>query len=110
MSHFITAQGRYYDKLFLYFSNVFWAFVLLIKTCHPNTIIKLCFKFVFCSILVSCGTVPEVKNGSFSIATNGSTSTAEFNCETGYSITGDTTIQCDSNGLWESTFPECGEL
>jgi hypothetical protein len=42
--------------------------------------------------------------------TDGVTSTVEFTCDSGYSIKGDTSVQCGSDGVWLSTFPECGKL
>ncbi|XP_060562326.1 CUB and sushi domain-containing protein 3-like, partial [Ruditapes philippinarum] len=56
---------------------------------------------------VSCGSVPPVADGSVSMETDGVTSTVEFTCDSGYSIKGDTSVQCGSDGVWLSTFPEC---
>jgi hypothetical protein len=42
--------------------------------------------------------------------TDGVTSTVEFTCDSGYSIKGNTSVQCGSDGVWLSTFPECGKL
>ena len=60
--------------------------------------------------LVTCGSVPPVSDGSVAMETDGVTSTVEFTCDSGYSIKGETSIQCDSNGVWLSAFPECGML
>ncbi|XP_053399292.1 CUB and sushi domain-containing protein 3-like [Mercenaria mercenaria] len=56
---------------------------------------------------VSCGAFPQIPDGSVSMVTDGVQSTAEFTCNTGYSIKGETTVQCDSNGMWITSFPEC---
>lgn len=61
-------------------------------------------------ISAQCDVVPTVSSGSFTLISNGSTTSAQYSCSVGTTISGDVTIACDVNGVWSvsSGTTSCG--
>ncbi|KAL4230224.1 Sushi [Mactra antiquata] len=56
---------------------------------------------------VSCGDTPFITNGVVTMVTDGITTSITITCNTGYSIHGQSVIQCGTNGTWTEQLPEC---
>ncbi len=57
---------------------------------------------------ISCGTVVAPDNGlQIGNATYTFASIVEFNCTSGYYLTGPSVLQCMANGTWDHTVPDC---
>ncbi|KAL4230059.1 Complement receptor type [Mactra antiquata] len=58
---------------------------------------------------VTCSSLQEVtvSSGSVTIVTNGTVTTANYSCPTGYRVKGSQTIQCLSDGTWSDLPSEC---
>ncbi len=63
--------------------------------------------FLYC-IAVDCGSLDAPSNGA--VDTSSGTTfmmTATYTCDTGYTLTGDTTRTCGSDGVWMPQAPIC---
>jgi sugar lactone lactonase YvrE len=56
---------------------------------------------------VDCGPPGAPSNGSVSAPTTTYPSTATFSCSSGFSLSGLTSIACQSNGTWSGAVPTC---
>ena len=57
---------------------------------------------------VDCGVLTDPSNGA--VDTSSGTTfmmTATYTCNTGYTLTGDTTRTCGADGQWSSSAPTC---
>ncbi len=61
---------------------------------------------LYTSAAVPCGDPPTIPNGSrtFTVTTFGGTAT--YTCNTGYQLSGSSTVTCQASGSW-STVPTC---
>jgi hypothetical protein len=57
--------------------------------------------------LPSCPALTNPDNGAVSASTATSGSTAAYSCDPGYSLSGRTTLTCQSDGTWDGTPPSC---
>jgi len=57
--------------------------------------------------LPNCPALANPDHGSVSAATTISGSTAVYFCDPGYSLSGSTTLTCQSDGTWDGTPPSC---
>ncbi|XP_052791551.1 LOW QUALITY PROTEIN: uncharacterized protein LOC128225682 [Mya arenaria] len=55
----------------------------------------------------ACDSLPSLTGGSLSMVTDGTSTSAMYTCNTGYSLSGTTTLQCRSDGSWDIQPPEC---
>ena len=62
-------------------------------------------------IVVDCGSLAAPANGSFTL-TSGTTfgQTATYNCNTGYSLVGDSSRMCQATGNWSGSEPTCQSM
>ncbi|XP_045204681.2 sushi, von Willebrand factor type A, EGF and pentraxin domain-containing protein 1-like isoform X2 [Mercenaria mercenaria] len=54
-----------------------------------------------------CQTLSNPANGTFSLTTNGTQTTASYACAVGTSLDGESQIVCNADGSWQSTQPTC---
>ncbi len=59
-------------------------------------------------IAVDCGSLTDPENGQVNTS-SGTTigSTASYSCNNGYTLNGDNTRTCESNGVWSNSQPSC---
>ena len=57
-----------------------------------------------------CPTLTNPGSGSVTVTTDSQTSTATFSCVSGYYVSGQLTITCQTNGNWDSEPPACSKL
>ncbi|XP_060586065.1 P-selectin-like [Ruditapes philippinarum] len=58
-------------------------------------------------VCVGCPSLIEPGNGSVSLSTNGTLTVANYSCIVGYTMNGDTTSDCQTDGSWSSLAPTC---
>ena len=58
----------------------------------------------------ACDTIQNVAGGTVSLSTDGVMTLASFTCETGYTMSGDSSISCRSDGTWNVSQPLCSKL
>lgn len=58
----------------------------------------------------TCQTLPTITGGDIVISTDGEQTQAVFTCDLGSSIFGQSTLNCRTDGSWDFTQPECGNL
>ncbi len=58
-------------------------------------------------IAVDCGSLSDPGNGTVNAPTTTFMNTVTYNCNTGYTLTGDMTRICQANGTWSGTDPTC---
>ena len=63
-------------------------------------------KFVY--LLGDCGTPSDIANGYVTIRTTEEALMADYSCNGGYVLTGNTSITCNSDGRWPATTNKCG--
>ena len=56
-------------------------------------------------IAVICDILTNPSSGKVDITSDGSLSTATYNCVTGYSLVGVSTRMCQTDGNWDNTIP-----
>ena len=71
---------------------------------------KIIATLFFLSFSVKCSDLEAVSNGSQVFSSTGSQTTVTVTCDIGYSLEGQNTLTCDSNGSWTSTIPSCGNI
>lgn len=63
-----------------------------------------------CSVLffeALCEALSHPTNGSLITSTNGTTTSVEYSCDVGFTMSGDRTSKCSSDGTWTMTSPTC---
>ena len=58
-------------------------------------------------IVVDCGSLTAPDNGQVSVTTTTYTSTADYTCDTGYSLVGVNQRNCTAAGTWTDGVPTC---
>ena len=59
------------------------------------------------SIVVDCGTLAAPQNGKVTFTTTTFMSTANYSCNSGYTLSWNETRTCEANGTWSDTAPTC---
>ena len=59
---------------------------------------------------VSCPILGAPSNGNLTQTTDGVTTSIQFSCDTGFSLSGEATLACLDTGSWNGTSPTCGEF
>ena len=59
---------------------------------------------------MKCDDIPKLRNGSIEEFNFGNTSQAIFKCNSGFTLVGDQTLTCATDGSWNASFPFCGNL
>ena len=67
-------------------------------------IIKTLFSF---SAVVDCGTLAAPQNGKVTLTTATFMSTANYSCNSGYTLSGNETRTCEATGTWSGITPTC---
>ena len=67
-------------------------------------IIKTLFSF---SAVVDCGTLAAPQNGKVNLTATTFMSTANYSCNSGYTLSGNEIRTCEANGTWSDTAPTC---
>ncbi len=57
--------------------------------------------------VVTCPALTDPTNGMVSVPNNNFESNATYTCDTGYTLNGDTTRTCGSDGVWSGSDPTC---
>lgn len=60
-------------------------------------------------VLVKCDEVSSLPSGNKDEFTDGTFSYIEFSCDNNYHLVGNSIIQCQTDGSWNGSLPECGE-
>ncbi|XP_052281309.1 CUB and sushi domain-containing protein 3-like [Dreissena polymorpha] len=55
----------------------------------------------------ACSVLSNVSGGSYTLSSNGTTTTATYTCSTGYTISGVTSLICQTSAVWSSSTPTC---
>ena len=69
--------------------------------------------FTFCLVLVAvirCPYIPEIENGNVSVSGRTEGSVAQFVCDAGFDMLGESRLVCENNngeGKWTSSVPVC---
>ncbi|MBK7153831.1 MAG: hypothetical protein IPH72_18950 [Sandaracinaceae bacterium] len=58
--------------------------------------------------IVTCPALSNPSNGMVDDGTNVYDTTAAYTCNSGYEVTGGTTVRCSASGTWTGTPPTCG--
>ncbi|KAH3837217.1 hypothetical protein DPMN_110598 [Dreissena polymorpha] len=61
-------------------------------------------------LLLDCGPLPTLSYGTASSTDTTYRSTATITCHTGYSLHGNATLTCNSNGIWGNVEGACEPL
>ena len=64
----------------------------------------------FCSFAEECQALQAPASGYLSLLSNGTVTRAEISCLNGYHVHGNSTLTCDSNGVWDMETPTCGNI
>ena len=64
----------------------------------------------FDSFLEECQALQAPTSGHLSLLSNGTVTRAEISCLNGYHVHGNSTLTCDSNGVWDMETPTCGNM
>ena len=67
------------------------------------------FFFLFLST-VKCDDIPRLRNGSIEEFNFGNSPQAIFKCDIGFTLVGDQTLTCATDGSWNTSFPFCGNF
>ena len=63
---------------------------------------------LFLPAVVTCPTLTDPTNGIVDVPSNNLESTATYACDTGYNLTGGSSIRtCGSDGVWSGSDPTC---
>jgi len=57
--------------------------------------------------VVDCGTLEDPDNGRVEFSNTTFESTANYTCNLGYSLNGNSTRTCETNGEWSGDSPSC---
>lgn len=63
----------------------------------------------FTVISVLCTAVPQPHNGHVTINNIDNIALANYTCDIGYTLVGETTLICQSGGTWSGPPPTCGK-
>ena len=58
--------------------------------------------------VIPCPALSNPSNGMVDDGTNVYDTTAAYTCNSGYEVTGGTTVRCSASGTWTGTPPTCG--
>ena len=61
---------------------------------------------LFLSVL--CPDLNKPISGSFTLSTDNETTSARFQCDVGFSMSGSAFLGCLSTGIWNDSAPTCG--
>ncbi len=64
------------------------------------------YRPLLCSV-VSCEMLQDPINGGVEVLATVFSSTAKYNCDNGYNLTGSATRLCEANGSWNPLEPFC---
>ena len=56
---------------------------------------------------MKCENLPTVKSGILTVASDGQTSVASYECFSGYKLVGSSTRICETTGSWNGEEPVC---
>ena len=56
---------------------------------------------------MDCGTLTNPQNGQVTFTTTTFLSTANYSCNSGYTLSGNETHTCEATGTWSDTAPTC---
>ncbi|XP_060585338.1 sushi, von Willebrand factor type A, EGF and pentraxin domain-containing protein 1-like [Ruditapes philippinarum] len=56
---------------------------------------------------LTCPDLSDPESGTLTVTTTGSVTTATFSCQTGYYLSGESTLTCGSDVAWSSDVPTC---
>ena len=59
---------------------------------------------------VECPSLNDPDNGEIAVSSNGSISIATLSCKSGYSVIGEVTVTCTTDGQWSHTVPSCCKM
>ena len=57
-----------------------------------------------------CQALQAPASGYLSLLSNGTVTRAEVSCLNGYHVRGNSTLTCDSKGVWDMETPTCGNM
>ena len=57
--------------------------------------------------VVDCGSLPNPANGAVALDGTEEGSTAQYSCNTGFTLVGSQTRMCGGDGQWSDTAPTC---
>ena len=80
------------------------AIATLLSTLH---ILQMLHSFLLHYTVVDCGSLTDPDNGQVSTTTTTYTSTADYTCDTGYSLVGMNQRNCTAAGTWTDGEPTC---
>ncbi len=70
-------------------------------------IIVYTISFAFISAVITCPVLTDSTHRLVSVTNNNFGSNATYACDTGYTLNGDTTRTCGSDGVWSGSEPTC---
>ena len=56
---------------------------------------------------MDCGNLTNPQNGKITLTTTTFMSTANYSCNSGYTLSGNETRTCEASGTWSDTAPTC---
>ena len=65
------------------------------------------FQFYSVFVVVDCGSLEDPDNGQVEFFNTTFESTANYTCDLGYSLNGNSTRTCEANGNWSGDLPSC---
>ena len=57
--------------------------------------------------MVNCGSLEDPDNGQVDFSNTTFESTANYTCDLGYNLNGNSTRTCEANGEWSENLPSC---
>ena len=64
-------------------------------------------KYSLICYVVDCGALPNPLNGMVIFTITTVLSTASYSCDTGYTLFGNSTRTCQTDGTWSGSSPTC---
>jgi len=61
-------------------------------------------------LFVDCGNLPSVSHGHANSTSATYPTTVGYTCDPGYTLTGSSTVQCQTSGQWSSGRPTCSPV
>ena len=62
---------------------------------------------LFVYVVVDCGSLEDPDNGQVEFSNTTFESTANYTCDLGYSLNGNSTRTCEGSGEWSGNQPSC---
>ena len=59
------------------------------------------------NVSVICPDLQLIESGVYTSLTNGTMTSVQYSCNSGYELIGPSTIQCLEEGIWDSQPPVC---